>query len=317
MQRTFDRRTATALIGLGALFSGRARGQTVEFTSASRLTPLIEEHYVPSPSLTMVANIYHRMTTPVMIDGKGPFPFIVDTGANQSVISDELARRLQLPAGPSAPLNGVAGIQLAPTTIATLGIGGAVRTGVTLSLLPAAGIGAAGMLGLDGLEDRRITLDFGRQTLRIEAAGRNYRDPAEIVVKAQRRDGQLILVDADLDSIPVTAFLDSGAENTIGNLSLHALASRRHPADQWTQIPILSATGQTILAQISDLPRLRVATLRLPSWPVAFADLHTFRMWNLTEKPALLLGVDVLSRFEYVCLDFARSEVRFRLPEAV
>jgi hypothetical protein len=90
---------------------------------------------------------------------------------------------------------------------------------------------------------------------------------------------------------------------------------RRRPAGQWTRIPLLSATGQTISAQIADLPHLRVANLLLPSWPVAFADLHTFRLWKLVDKPAILLGVDVLSRFQYVCLDFARSEVRFRAPE--
>ena len=65
-----------------------------------------------------------------------------------------------------------------------------------------------------------------------------------------------------------------------------------------------------------DLPRLRVGNLNMPNWPVAFADLHTFRMWNLVDRPAILLGVDVLSRFETVCLDFARDEVRFRLPGA-
>jgi hypothetical protein len=59
---------------------------------------------------------------------------------------------------------------------------------------------------------------------------------------------------------------------------------------------------------------LQVGGLELPIWPVAFADLHTFTMWNMVKKPAILIGVDILSRFEYVCLDFARDEVRFRLP---
>jgi len=313
VQRTFDRRNATALIGLGALFAGRARGQVVEFTTSSRLTPLAEQPYTPPSSLTMVAIISRRMTAPVRIDGRGPFPFIVDTGANQSVVSEELARQLRLPAGPSAPLNGVAGIQIVPTTVATLEIGDSVRDGVTLSLLPAAGIGAAGMLGLDGLEDKRITLDFRGETLRIESAGRLFRNPAEIAIKARRRNGQLTLIDADLDGIPITAFLDSGAQNTIGNLALLSRAERRAER-RWVKIPILSATGQTISAELADLPHLRVGGLRLPNWPVAFADLHTFRMWNLTDKPAILLGIDVLSRFETVCLDFARNEVRFRLP---
>jgi hypothetical protein len=37
-------------------------------------------------------------------------------------------------------------------------------------------------------------------------------------------------------------------------------------------------------------------------------------MWNMVDSPAILIGVDVLSRFETVCLDFRKNEVGFRLP---
>jgi hypothetical protein len=36
-------------------------------------------------------------------------------------------------------------------------------------------------------------------------------------------------------------------------------------------------------------------------------------MWDLTKSPAILLGVDVLSRFQSVSLDFGRAEVRFHM----
>jgi len=261
----------------------------------------------------MVAIISRRMTAPVRVDGRGPFPFIVDTGANQSVVSEELARRLHLPAGPSAPLNGVAGIQIAPTTVATLEIGGSVPRGRDL-VAPAGGRHRRRRDARARWSRRQADhAGFRGETLRIESAGRLFRNPAEIALKARRRNGQLTLIDADLDGIPITAFLDSGAQNTIGNLALLSRAERRAER-RWVKIPILSATGQTISAEMADLPHLRVGGLRLPNWPVAFADLHTFRMWNLTDKPAILLGIDVLSRFETVCLDFARNEVRFRLP---
>ena len=134
--------------------------------------------------------------------------------------------------------------------------------------------------------------------------------------RATWRDGQQTLVDADLAGVKVVAFLDSGAQNTIGNMALRALAATRSPTTRWTQTPIISATGQTIDAEWANLPKLRVAGLDLPYWPVAFADLHTFRMWNLIRQPAILLGVDVLSRFQSVCLDFYRNEVRFKTPRA-
>lgn len=318
-QRAIDRRSVATFLGsliagAGAFREACAAGAPIGPGYGSRLTPLSDQPYVPPVSLSAVADMYRRMTVQIGVAGAGPFPFVVDTGANQSVISQELVARLGLPVGPSRPLNGVAGVQDEPTTVTDLRIGGDTESGVMLSVLPAAAIGGQGMLGLDRIEGRRLTLDFRGRRMEIAGPDRPPKDPADIIVKAKRRSGQLTLVDADLSGIPLLAFLDSGAQNTIGNQALHALAEARMPGDHWVKIPILSATGQTIMAEMADLPHLRIGGLRLPSWPVAFADLHTFRMWNMIDKPAILIGVDVLSRFESVSLDFAHNEVRFRPP---
>ena len=99
-------------------------------------------------------------------------------------------------------------------------------------------------------------------------------------------------------------------------MNLYEIAMANAPGVAWNDVAIISATGQTIGAQTATLPRLRIGGLQFPAWAVAFADLHTFKLWNLLDRPALLLGVDALSRFEAVSLDFARDEVRFRLPKA-
>jgi predicted aspartyl protease len=283
---------------------------------ASRLPGSRSEDYSPPAELSVVADMYRRMTVAIKINGAGPFGFVVDTGANQTVISQELAAKLGLPAGPMAPLNGVAGVQVAPTTQARLEIGRRALDNVALSVLPAAGIGGAGMLGLDSIGEQALTLDFANRDLRIDVGRDNWRDPAAVAVKAHRRDGQLTLVDVTLSGTPLTAFIDSGAENTIGNMALRQKALGMNSPSTWTQTPIISSTGQSIMAEMAYLPQLNVGDLRVPSWPVAFADLHTFHMWDMIDKPAILLGVDILSRFDYVCLDFARGEVRFRLPQA-
>ena len=255
------------------------------------------------------------MTAPLKVDGRGPFPFVVDTGANQSVISSELAVRLSLPRGAPSPLNGVAGMEMAPTTAAALGLGRRARRDTTLFVLPQAAIGGDGMLGLDGLDGQTLVLDFKRRALQIQGGGRRGLEFRTMVLRARRRDGQLTLVDAELAGIPVTAFIDSGAQNTIGNRALQRLASLRQPTGLWTVAPIVSVTGQTIDGDMAELPHLRIGGLSLPRWRVAFADLHTFALWDLTQHPAILIGVDVLSRFEKVTLDFAHNEVSFRLPD--
>ena len=236
---------------------------------------------------------------------------MVDTGANQSVIASELADQLGLPIGPASPLNGVAGIENARTTTASLGIGRRTLPHQGFSLLPREGIGGDGLLGLDSIGRAALTLDFARRSLRIDSGHGNWRDPLALAVKATRRDGQLTLVKVSIGAIRLTAFIDSGAQSTIGNMALRRLAITRGSILAWGGTTIISSTGQTITAEIADLPDLRVGNLHLPVWPVAFADLHTFQMWNMVEAPALILGVDILSRFESVCIDFARDEVRF------
>ena len=144
------------------------------------------------------------------------------------------------------------------------------------------------------------------------AADRPLHNPNDVVLRAHRRQGQLTLVEADLAGSPVVAFLDSGAESTIGNLALRAMATARQPQAVWSEAPVLSVTGQTVNAAMTGVDALRIGGLRLPTWPVAFADLHAFSLWNLTAEPALMIGVDVLSRFSLVSLDFLRDEVRFR-----
>ncbi|HWA63191.1 MAG TPA: retroviral-like aspartic protease family protein [Caulobacteraceae bacterium] len=309
-----DRRRMLALGAAAALAGGTVRAAEVRRVTSTHLPPSGEDaSYVPPTDLKVVADIYRRMTAPVMVNGQGPFAFVVDTGANQSVITDVLAARLGLAAGDSTPLNGVAGVKFAPTTTADVQVGDRTFAKATMSILPAEPLGGDGLLGLDLMEGQRLTLDFRGQSLRIES-GRSDVRPTDVQIRARRRDGQLTLVEADLAGVPVTAFLDSGAQATIGNMALRQLAVTRNPTTVWSRIPIVSATGQTIEADIADLPALHIGGIRLPNWPVAFADLHTFRLWDLVSRPAILVGVDVMSRFEQVSLDFRRNEVSFRFP---
>jgi predicted aspartyl protease len=260
-----------------------------------------------------VADIYRRMTVPVRINESGPYGFVVDTGANQSVIARELAEQLGLSSGALAPLNGVAGVEFAPTSKAHIEIGKRLLPEQILSILPRAGIGGDGMLGLDSIGEAALTIDFVKRNLRIDTGRDNWRDPDAIAVKATRRDGQLTLVKVFLSGQPLTAFIDSGAESTIGNMALRRMALTLNAKSAWTETTIISSTGQTINAEMAELLDLRVGNLKVPVWPVAFADLHTFEMWGMIKDPAILIGVDLLSRFDSVCLDFARDEVRFRM----
>jgi hypothetical protein len=50
--------------------------------------------------------------------------------------------------------------------------------------------------------------------------------------------------------------------------------------------------------------------------PVVFGPVHTFEYWGLVDRPAILIGIDVLNAFESVALDFTRGQVHFRLSSS-
>src|SRR6218665_2679642 len=58
-----------------------------------------------------------RMTVGVSIAGRGPFPFIVDTGAERTVISSELARTLSLQPGRTATVHSMSEVSRIATVV--------------------------------------------------------------------------------------------------------------------------------------------------------------------------------------------------------
>lgn len=269
-----------------------------------------------------------RMTVPVHVDGKGPFAFVVDTGANRSVIATEIAAFCRLPEAGMAPLHGIAGAQPAALVrVARLRVGAVVSTDLRLPILSRSRLGADGILGADMLRNRRVTLGFAAHSFQIEPSGRGPQigrltdsriAPAgePVTVPARYRSGQLVIFDAEAVGRPVTAFLDSGSQVTIGNRALRDAMLRARPDLEARIIhtELVSATGQRAAAEFAPLPALRLGGQILSGMLVAFADLHIFDLWDLQDRPTILIGVDVLRHFEQVALDFGRKQISFWPP---
>lgn len=265
-----------------------------------------------------------RMTLAVMVNGSGPYRFVVDTGANRSVLSTEVATALDLEPSGRAMVHGIAGVLPSPTVrVQSLGVGGLVSRRLSMPVLDRRFLGADGLLGVDVMANRRAILDFRGQTFTLAAGddprnfaavpqiGRSATDA--IVVQARHRFGQLTIVDAEIGGVKLTAFLDSGAENTVGNPALRdALLGRGALNERFAQVELVSATGQLAAGEVATVPPLRLGGVRLGNMACVFADLHTFRIWDLDDRPALLIGVDVMRHFDSIELNFRERLVKFR-----
>lgn len=302
------RRLATRTFGLAAMLSATAVLAEIPQSPVGELTATNEM------VLDTAQDRLTRMTVDVFVNGQGPFAFAVDTGADRTVISASLAKKLGLKPNRVAQLHGVAGVDLVQTApLATVQIGTKRVANIQAPVLPDASLGAVGLLGIDALSDQRVTMDFvGDQMTVRPGAYREKRDDDTIVVTARRRFGQLVLVDASVDGQRVYAIVDSGSQVTIANPALQRLLARRRTGTP-VATEVISVTGRSIQAQYGLLPQMKIGGVTLADVPVVYSDAHTFKKFGLAKRPAMLIGVDLLRSFERVSLDFDTKKVRFDL----
>lgn len=256
-----------------------------------------------------------RLTVQVMLNGQGPFHMMVDTGANSSVISIETADRLGLARGAPVEMHGIAGVQTVDTVVIdSLQMGRRVRRRMTVSIVAERHLGAAGLLGLDWLGASNLMLNYGQRRMSV-GEPLPLPDDRTVVVKTRTRSG-LTLIDASMPSQKMVALLDSGSTTTVGNLALlRAAQARKAILGAVFDIELRSATGQTLPGRLAVLSRLTLGKMTLINVPVVVAAVHTFDYWGLSDEPAILIGSDILQKFETVALDFKRREVRFKIAD--
>lgn len=257
-----------------------------------------------------------RLTVQTYVNGAGPFPFMVDTGANSSVISRELADSLKLERQGQMVLHHVAGSAVVDrVSVGSLKAGDREQRDLAVSLVPEATLGAKGLLGLDWLGRSSLTLDFSRGRMVVGAA---MEPPGSLtfVAPARTRRNGLTLIDAYMPGGPLLTFIDSGSTTTIGNLALLE-AARKGKAiiGETVRLNLRSVTGEMLPCTVAVLSSLRIGGLLIRWIPVVMGPIHTFDFWGLGGEPAILVGTDVLQKFKSVALDVRRGEVRFSISD--
>jgi predicted aspartyl protease len=253
----------------------------------------------------------NRMTVPVSVDGKGPYAFIIDTGAERSVVSRELAETLGLDAGARARLFDFTGASTVNTVkVPSLSAGSLSTTAMEAPSLAAANLGAPGMLGIDALQGHRVVIDFDRKRMTLAPSKKHPK--GEILVGAEARLGQLIVTRATFEGQPIAVIIDTGSWVSVGNKAMLALAKRK--PRMLGAITVRSVTGRSFRADYVAVSNLHVGDVRFDNFGLSFADVPPFERFGLRDKPALILGMSSLKMFRRVEIDFVNREIAFTLP---
>ena len=313
-----DRRQLLAGLGAGGL----------TLTTCGLSLPAFAQDVPPAPDqqhVQLLSNLFTRIGAAVMINNRGPFTFVIDTGAGATSIADTVAQQLALPERSPLLIHGITTATVTRSVgVARMQMSGLTFRNLQCPVFPRDQLGADGLIGLDALSDFRLKFDVERRSASLSLRGLRILMGAADMTTGSRlrrggirtvrgRFGQLILTQVSVEGLPVAAFIDSGAQYSIGNLALRrAIAARRNEGGRLSRaISLYGVTGQSIQAELARVDDLRLGVSRLGATPLLFADLHCFNTLELSERPALLIGADLLGRFREVTIDFPHNTVNF------
>jgi predicted aspartyl protease len=226
-------------------------------------------------------------------------------------MSEVLAAQLGLPRAGNLLVKAATGpAESGAVRVESLSVGRRQFSNLHAPVLARSNLGGLGILGLDAVASQKLVMDFQKKNMRLTASTRHGDDPFAITVRAKSKYGQLLLVDCNVEGMPVYVILDTGSELTLGNMTMRAMLEVHRAA---YEVEVTGVVGESIRAPIGLLRTVELGDVGLRGMDIAYADLYVFDQFGLHDKPAMLLGMSTLRHFAQVSADFPAREVRFTL----
>jgi len=285
--------------------------------------PELQEIVVHAPEPRYVAPTNRdrigRVWVPVYINEKGPYRLVLDSGATRSAVIDRVATELNVPAdrSRSVMLRGVTGSAIARAiTVDSISVGDLYVGPSTVPIVVDAFGGAEGLLGTDGMRDKRIFIDFRNDFINISKS-RNRRAASGFnTVPFLKDDLNLLIVEATVGNLPVRAIIDTGAQASVGNLALRTALRRQVERNSRGEDIVTGATGATQTGIGARISPITLGDLAIHDAHITFGDMHIFDLWKMNDKPAILIGMDILGLLDTLVIDYRRMELHIKRRES-
>ena len=244
---------------------------------------------------------------PVQVNGRGPFEFILDTGAGTSLLTPAVAQQLNLELAGSKQGQTAGGpVSVSLAHVESLRVGEMEVENVDVGIVDLAPIARAvganidGDLGYNFLKDFRVTIDYRDCELvladpkRIETLGRATR--TEVPIRLANAAKPLILVDVHVNSRgPFQFAIDTGTSTT-------ALDTQLAENLGLTTAPVTPITtgGAPLEVSAATLPSFQLGGAKIDNMPVIVGGLLEMLSSVVGTKLDGIIGYNFLRNYKVV-----------------
>lgn len=286
--------SAHASAATPALIRGAALAEDAEEKDADRIT------FDPTNNLIVIA---------AEINGKGPFRFLLDTGASQHVLKPEVVRALGLRLDAGGEIEAGRGTMVAAalTEAAEVRVGRFTMEGQKFFVRPfPASYPFDGFLGAELFRRFTVSIDFRRSVVTLVRPNAFRYRGAGVSLPFKFHAGFIPQVKAKVDDNTGWFKLDTGYN---GELALFAEFTERHGLLAKYAPQRNAPGGQTLTGEVGDSPVARVRRLKLGG--LAVDDVLTYfflEKGGFNSAFSGAVGTALLKRFN-VIIDYERRRV--------
>jgi hypothetical protein len=241
-------------------------------------------------------------TIPAFVNGKGPFAFILDTGADGSALYQWFAEKEHLPKGKVRDVYGQTGSVSSPTySLKTLSVDGHAIHNIVADGLPNrhdAGV-QAGVAGNDLMDGTIAIFDFPCRTVDIRPKPVDVhaivpRDSV-LVQGGSVPDGTQLTLPVTVGGVESTAYLDTGSRDTRISPSFAAAAhiDPSSPAFRDADL-IFGFKSKGTVSRIGPIGSVQFAGITVTHAEARVIDLPVFGTFRPGGPPAMILGMDLM-----------------------
>lgn len=243
------------------------------------------------------------------INGKGPLPFIIDTGASKSVVYRSLTALVNLQAKPNESkriitATGYKRVLVYPVEDFYV-LGRTLNVDETVALPDIIGSDAKGLIGVDMLADLALYLDMAEGKALILSPDR-AEERFGHWSKVQGRPvayGSLAL-NVTISGVDIPVIVDTGASDTVMNTAGEKAVTRGDNSGITTEIITASISGgQSATFTSLRVPDFKIGSYEAQNMRLVVSDIPIFTLLGAREVPAIILGIDVLEDQPFV-IDF-------------
>jgi len=244
---------------------------------------------------------------PVQVNGRGPFDFILDTGAGTSLLSSDLAKQLDVKVIGSKEGHSAGGkVSVSLAKIDFLAVGGIKLSDVDVGIVDLATIGKTigakidGDLGYNFLKHFRVSIDYRDCEIRLDDPKRvesfSRSAKTEIPIRLASPAKPLILVDVHANGRgPFQFAIDTGTSTT-------AIAPELAKQLGMESSPVGPGTtgGASVDFSAGSLPSFQLGGAKIDNMAVVVADFFTMLNAAIGAKLDGIVGYNFLRNYKVV-----------------